>query len=84
MASCATQVFSAITQARFDCLVLKAQGSGINITGNSGVQSKDGITIRWHFDPAGQTLELQCTDSPFFVPCGIINGKIHDIVDGCL
>jgi hypothetical protein len=83
MAGCETQTFSAITQARFDCLVLKAQASGITITGNSGEASKDGVTIRWEFDPTGQTLELQCTDAPFFVPCGMINGKINELVDGC-
>ena len=84
MAACATQTFNGITQARFNCLVLKAKATtGIEITGNSGSASKNGITIRWQFDPVGKTLELQCTDSPVLVPCGVINGKIHDLVDGC-
>ena len=83
MAACATQIFSGITQARFDCLMQKAQTAGIAIAGNAGVGNKDGITIRWQFDPAGQTLELQCTGSPFFLSCGTINGKIHDLVDAC-
>jgi hypothetical protein len=83
MAGCASQTFSGITQARFDCLVQKAQADGIAISGNVGVASKDSITISWNFDPVSQTLELQCTDAPFFVSCETINGKINDLVDGC-
>ena len=83
MAVCATQIFTSITQSRFNCLVQKAQASGIAIAGNAGTASKDGITIRWQFDPVGQTLELQCTGTPFFLSCGTINGEIHNIVDEC-
>lgn len=83
MSSCATQVFSGITQARFDCLVKKAKDSGITIAGDAGEASQDGITIRWQFDSAKESLELQCTNSPFFISCGTINSRIHDLVDGC-
>lgn len=83
MSACATQTFQAITQARFDCLVHQAVGLGIAISGMEGQASKDGITVRWKFDPASQTLELQCLDSPFFLSCGLINSRIHDLVDGC-
>jgi hypothetical protein len=83
MAGCASQTFSGITQARFDCLVQKAQASDLAISGNVGVTSKDGITISWNFDPVSQTLELQCTDAPFLLPCETINGRINELVDGC-
>ena len=83
MANCATQIFEDFTQARFDCLVQKAMAAGIAIAGNDGTASKDSITIRWHFDPAAQTLELQCMAHPFLLSCGDVNGKIHDIVDEC-
>ena len=83
MAGCASQTFSGITQARFDCLVQKAQAAGIAIAGNVGEASKDGVTVRWQFDPANQALELQCTASPFFLSCDTVNGKIQDLVNGC-
>jgi len=84
MGACATQTFTGITQAQFDCISQKAQAeTGIVISGNTGSAGQDGITIRWAFDPVGQTLEIQCTASPFFVSCGTINGKIHDLVDAC-
>ena len=81
--ACATQLFQQITQARFSCLLQKASNAGIAINGNEGEASKDGITLRWKFDPVSQTLELQCLDLPFFLSCGDVNGKIHDLVDSC-
>jgi hypothetical protein len=83
MAGCATQTFTGITIERFGCLLAKAQEAGINIVGNSGSATQDGITIDWNFSPAEQTLDLQCTSAPFYVPCGTINSKIHDLVDEC-
>ncbi len=83
MSACAVQTFQTVTQAHFDCLVQKASGWGIIISGIEGQSSKDGITVRWKFDPASQTLELQCLDSPFFLSCGLINNRIHDLVDSC-
>jgi hypothetical protein len=83
MSDCAAQTFTSITSDQFNCLVLKAQANGINISGNSGTASKDGITITWNFDPTAETLTLQCTGKPFFVSCGTINSEIHTLVDGC-
>ena len=84
MSACAVQTFQAVTQAHFDCLVQKASGWGIIVSGIEGQSSKDGITVRWKFDAASQTLELQCLDSPFFLSCGLINNRIHDLVDSCV
>lgn len=83
MSSCATQSFSNITLDRFNCLVTKAKAAGINISGYSGSVSQDGITIAWTFEPTANTLSIQCTSAPFFVPCGTVNSKIHDLVDSC-
>jgi len=83
MSDCATQTFQNFTPARFNCLVQKAAGSGIVIGGNQGQASKDGITLSWKFDPTNQTLDIQCLAAPFFLSCGTINGKIHDLIDSC-
>ncbi len=84
MSGCAAQIFSSVTTAQFNCLVQEAESSfGITISGNSGTQSKDGVTITWDYDPNAETLSLQCTDKPFFLSCGTINSKIHDLVDAC-
>jgi hypothetical protein len=83
MSACATQGFDNVSQSVFNCLVQMAGSYGITISGNSGEASKDGFTVRWDYDPTAQTLQLQCTDSPWWAPCSTINGKIHDLVDGC-
>jgi len=76
-------MFNDFDRSKFDCLVQKATAAGVAIQGDQGEVSKDGITIRWSFDPQTRVLTLQCTDSPFFLPCGTINSKIHDLVDSC-
>ena len=82
MGSCAAQTFTNITSDRFAAIQQKAAQSGINITGNSGQTNQQGFTFSWQFDPTAQTLTIQCLDHPFFAPCGTINGKIHDLMDG--
>jgi hypothetical protein len=81
--ACATQVFDNITPQRFTCLAQKAAASGINLNGNQGQASHSGVTIRWNYDPVGQTLELKCLAHPFLVSDGTVNHRIHDLVDSC-
>jgi hypothetical protein len=81
--SCVEQNFTGFTLERFDCLLEKAQAAGVDITGNSGTASRDGIEITWNFDPIAQTLTIQCIAAPLLVPCGVINSKIRALVDSC-
>ena len=83
MSACSKQTFDNIDASAWDCLVRKAADFGIAITANSGQASKDGFTVAWTYDPTARTLELQCLDSPWWATCGLINGRIHEIVDGC-
>jgi hypothetical protein len=83
MGACATQTFQDFSQSRFDCVIQKAQGLGVVMSGNEGQATKDGITIRWKFDPANKTLDLQCLDAPFFISCDAINQRIHQMADSC-
>jgi len=82
--SCAKQSFTQFGQSNFDCLKQKALSIGITINSNQGQDSKNGVTISWAFDPVAQTLDLQCLDKPFILPCGTITGRIQDVVDSCL
>jgi hypothetical protein len=83
MAGCEAQTFSGITQEHFACLLQKAQSSGINISGNSGTASRDGITLTWNYDSASQVLTIQCTEKPIFLLCGVITSQINDLVNNC-
>jgi hypothetical protein len=40
--------------------------------------------MTWNYDPASQVLTIQCTDSPFFIPCATINSQINDLVKACV
>ena len=84
MAGCDPQTFSSITPTQFACIAQKAEeATGIVISGNSGTASQSGITISWNYDPAAQTLTIQCVDKPFFPTCGMIASQVQSLVDGC-
>jgi hypothetical protein len=81
MSACAAQTFTGITQSHFDALARKVSAAGVRVDGPTGTGSRNGFTVVWIYDAAGQTLVIQCTDSPFSVTCGSINQRIHDLVD---
>ena len=80
--ACATQTFSNVTAAVWQCLCEKAAAANFPITGPNGSQSAKGVTISWAYDAAAATLAVTCTAKPFFVSCGSINAEIHHIFDG--
>ena len=84
MGACASQVFSTVSTGVWNCLIQKAAGYGITISTPVGQATKDGFTVSWNYDNKAQSLSIQCLDSPWWAPCSTINGKIHDIVDGCM
>jgi len=40
-----------------------------------------GVTAGYKFDEAAQTMQLQITDKPFFMPCSLIYKKITEVVE---
>ncbi len=83
MSACAKQVFSNIGQDKFNRISAKAASYGVAISGPKGSASKDGVSITWDYDVFSGTLQITCTDSPFYLSCGIINSEIHTVVDDC-
>lgn len=81
MSACAVQTFSNITQDTMNCLEEAARAQGYPVTGNSGSITDEGFTIAWNYNPSNETLQIQCTDSPWIVPCSTINGRIHALVE---
>ncbi|SFU39169.1 hypothetical protein SAMN02799631_00408 [Methylobacterium sp. 174MFSha1.1] len=73
-----------VIPAAWKCGVQLAAGYGMTVTTNQGKASASGFTIAWIDDPSAQTLSLPCTDSPFIVPCSLIDTFIDDKVHGCL
>ena len=84
MSSCAKQSFNNFTPAAWNCLVEKAAQYGVEISSNSGSAGASGFKLAWNYNPGASTLEIQCTDKPFFVSCSQVNSKINDVVEGCM
>lgn len=82
------QKFAGITTARFNiiCAEVKKQ-IGVEIATSSGQRSGKGLmgkyTVAWCFDPAAQTLTIQCLSKPFLVPAETVQADIAQLVKSC-
>lgn len=56
---------------------------GISIESEQGEQSKSGFTLTWTYDASAQTLEIQCREKPFLIPCGVVNHRIRTLAEKC-
>ncbi len=84
--SCDKQVFTGLTPERFSALEQQAAAGGIAIAGDSGTATTNipgagDITMTWDYDRAAQTLTLQVTDKPMFIPCSAIASRVQNLVD---
>jgi hypothetical protein len=84
MAGCAADTFSNVSDAAFKCLVAKAAKYGVKIGGDSGSGGASGFKISWNYVRATSKLTIQCTDKPFWAPCGTVRGKVREEVQACI
>ena len=85
MSACAMQTYNNVTRAAWESAKQAVAAKfGALITGDSGSQSSEGYTVHWDFNEAAQILSIQCTDSPFLVPCSLINSEINTMVEATL
>jgi len=84
MSACAMLTYGGATPAAWACAKEKAASFGVTITTNTGSATVHGFTVAWNYNPDAQTASIQCTDSPFWAPCSVINSKINDQVEQCL
>ncbi len=87
MAGCEEQVFSGVRPEHVSQFLEKGAEFGFGAiagAGNSGEVSHSGFSLRWHYEPEAGTLLVQCTKSPAFVPCGLVNSKIKQAIDSVL
>lgn len=89
MAKCPPQSFPNFTAECIQALQAKLQSEGVNpaeqaANGNaSGTASRAGFDIAWKYDQTSQTLVVQCTSSPFYAPCSLINAQINSWILSC-
>ncbi len=84
MSACDKLSFNDITPAVWQRAIAAAAEYGVAVTANAGDGTARGFTVAWNYEPVAQTVSLQCTDSPFWAPCGVINNKLTEVVNACI
>jgi hypothetical protein len=82
MGSCAAQTFTNITVEKWTALKAEASQNNINLDADSGQSTQQGFTFSWQYDASLTTLTIQCLDHPLWAPCGTVNGRVHDLIEG--
>jgi hypothetical protein len=81
MGVCAPIKFTEITRERFAAIQGRVEAEAhIEIVGDTGTASADGVTLIWTYSEPAQTLTLQCTAKPFLVTEGYVANKLRDLV----
>jgi hypothetical protein len=76
---------SQVSQATFDALrgqLLSALQAEITGT-TEGAITGHGVTANYHYDSVNQTLTVDVTHHPFFIPVSAIESQLRDAVAGC-
>ncbi len=83
MSACAMLSYNNITRPTWDAIKHAAAAYGLNgnDTGNASV---DGFTVSWLYNETTKVLHIQCTASPFYIPCSAINARINDEIEACI
>ncbi len=85
MGACSKQTFNNVSENSWDKIKNAVQSElGITISTDNGNATKDGFTISWNYIASKQELDIQAVDSPWYVPCSLINNKIHSLIEGVL
>ena len=83
---CKAITFPGITRERFEAirarLVEQAQGrASIEVAGDTGNASGDGVKVEWCYSEPLQALTLQCVSKPFFVLESVVADKLRSFVE---
>lgn len=75
---------SGVDSSKWECARDVVQREyGIRIESDQGEATERGFTLTWSYDANAEELRIQCTEKPFFVPCGLVNGRINDTAGQC-
>jgi hypothetical protein len=76
--------YSGVDSTKWECAkdVVRSE-YGISIDSDHGEATERGFTLEWSYDASAEELHIQCTEKPFFVPCGVVNGRINDTAGKC-
>jgi hypothetical protein len=80
MPQCPEIVLDAIDPEKYQALIVKACAQGLNLSGECGSTTFQDMNFTWAYDSAAQTLTIQCTERPFFIPCSMLESRIRGLV----
>ena len=80
MSHCPEITLSEITAEKYQTLLVTAQSQGLNLTGSNGCTTFQGMSFTWSYNEAAETLIIQCTEKPIFVPCSMIESRIRSLI----
>jgi hypothetical protein len=80
MSHCPEIVLSEITAEKYQALLATAKAQGLDLAGETGCTTFQGMDFTWTYDSAGQCLSIQCTGKPIFVPCSMIESRIRGLI----
>lgn len=79
MSGCPELNYSNVSLAAWEAAKVEVMSQyGVSITDNIGTANHEGFSIAWTY--AAFRLSLQCTSSPWFLSCGMINSAIDSLV----
>jgi hypothetical protein len=82
--ACDPLTYSGVDASKWACAKdVVSREYGIRIASDRGEASERGFKLKWTYDAAERTLQIQCSKKPFLVPCGIVNNRIRDAADKC-
>jgi hypothetical protein len=82
--SSSKQTFRGITSRIFRRLCKKASRMGIRAGGLAGNADKDGIRLRWNYDPDREQFDVECVGAPFWVNQKRVSESLRDEVEAIL
>jgi len=78
--SCPAITLQNVTAAKWETLLTTAQAQGLNLAGSTGSTQYQGMDFVWNYDESSETLTLQCTNKPIFIPCHMIESRIRALI----
>jgi hypothetical protein len=80
MSHCPEIVLSEITPEKYQSLLATAKAQGLDLSGVTGSTTFQGMDFTWTYSPAAQSLAIECTNKPIFVPCSMIESRIRALI----
>lgn len=77
------ETFGGITRAIFARLRKRASRVGIHVVSPKGEAVKDGVVIRWKYDPGAELLEVECR-APFWINSDRVQNNLRQEIEAVM